>query len=1604
MTGLGGEDYSPEVETKLKNLDFVINPDYPGTISNWNSINQAGDVGGTGFKISTINIPGNTIDPGFGLPTFSIPEITIPDLTKQIKFDINIGSPSTNDDLVNPMLQSLRQYSDEDVIVLIGHSLGADSVLEVARKANVEIDLLVLIDPVGYVNTSSLPQTGINAPGMVISFSNGISNSDGMTPGFRSGLPEVPSNVKYLYNRWQTNSLFPFDYSSSGRLVSQASRSVDDDFKGKGPGGKDIASQSELNTTERYTPDAILDAQAYLAGAVDLNPLTTRDVEIRPDNPLTPGIDEKVIATVPARNPNYNTTTMQLHRDMPRNNQIEDELQAILEGLTPKPPVAQASITNPKPSYFEGDSIQLSSAGTSDPNPGDLQNLKYEWTVYDSAATGIAGGQIINLPNVPNPTFVPPDNDTYTVTLTVEDSSGLRSLPVSFSIVVNNVAPSMSPISGPTNWVRSFPAQYSTDFTDPGSADTHTIQWNFGDGIVTPWSVAFVTPPFSLIPVPNNANHTFKNTGTFALTATVRDDDGGSDSKSLNVNVKAAGLIPDPYSPGKTALAVGGTGMDDKIFVRRNESAGYVDVYMNGVFEGSFAPTGHVLVHAAEGDDFVEVDVRIVSPTIVWGDEGNDFLKADATLLGGPGNDTFVVPAGTNTIDGDDGADVILVEGSQINDMLDVFQTQLAGVDTTVVINTQFGSDPIQTSSNTVRNVELIKLDGLDGNDQLLLSGTGLIPFAAYGGFGNDWIDGSQPDIVTASAFITAYGEQGRDTIRGGAGFDQLFGGDDADLFFWDSVESFYRLDGGTGSDAVIVTGTFGSDCFQVAPDDFLSNQVRVTVNASGGTPLYGRILAADVEQVSLKGEAGDDLYEILPLTPTMVNLLDIDYGPSGNDVAVLKLPIEGAAISVSPTMSSASAQVNGLKEMIRFFNATTADTLRVEGGLGDDVVKVFPQVLATMSVVVDGGDGDDYISGAITAMGGAGDDILIGTAFGDILLGGLGNDSIEGLGGDDLLLGDAEGTGAGSVPITCEGDLTPSMTPVAISAYVAAGGNDTIKGGDGNDSLNGGYADDMIYGDAGNDLIGFLAFGSNPALPTAFDEPGADSIWGGTGADSIDGAAGNDEIYGDAGADVIRGDLDNDKIWGGEDADLIEGNTGADTIYGDAGADTIYGNAGNDSIWGGDDADLIEGNTGADTIHGDAGADTIFGNEDGDAIYGDAGNDSIFGNDGDDLIWGGADADQIAGGQGQDTAYGEAGTDLIYGNEGNDELSGGADSDTIYGGLGADVMFGDEGNDLMCGGPASTESVDPTLDGNDTMLGGSGNDAVFGDYGNDFVNGGEGNDNLWGNEGNDTLGVIEFRGALYQDYGADSMVGGVGDDFIAGSLDPQDGNDAMFGQDGNDTLWGGAGGDMIYGGEGEDILLGGTPETANTVHVPRDPKLQQDGNDTMLGGNGFDQVDGGNGNNLMDAGDDGIRETVLGGLGNDMAYNHMKTDPATYDILALDGGFNHKFHDGYLLEPPVPAADCEFVTWVIPTMYYTGYKELHTGDIVEHPPLKYRTSPNNGPNGPVKAPKPIKINTGKAAQKPVAKPAVTKTVKPFAGKVRTVGTLNGAKKIAAKS
>lgn len=348
-----------------------------------------------------------------------------------------------------------------------------------------------------------------------------------------------------------------------------------------------------------------------------------------------------------------------------------------------------------------------------------------------------------------------------------------------------------------------------------------------------------------------------------------------------------------------------------------------------------------------------------------------------------------------------------------------------------------------------------------------------------------------------------------------------------------------------------------------------------------------------------------------------------------------------------------------------------------------------------------------------------------------------------------------------------------------------------------------------------------------------------------------------------------------------------------SDQGYAEPGDDSISGGSGNDSVRSGEGNDFVDGGEGDDSLLGGSGNDSILGR---------AGNDTIHGEDGDDTA---------QGGEGDDSIYGGNGVDSLLGDAGNDRIDGEAGKDRIEGGAGGDLLCGDAGDDVIYG-----------YSGNDTILGGEGNDSIDGGVDSDLIAGGQGDDSIYGNAG------------------IDSILGGIGNDLVYGGDDP----DLIFGEEGNDTILGGASDDLMYGGDDDDQIYGGTLATANTMHLPRNPTLASDGNDTILGGGGFDHVDGGNGDNLLDAGDDGIRETVLAGPGNDMMYSHKYSDRRKYDRAALDGGFNHDLCRGALVQPAIPAvpAQCEaFAAALIPIEYYSGRWLVHGNDLIEYPAVE---------------------------------------------------------------
>jgi Ca2+-binding RTX toxin-like protein len=224
--------------------------------------------------------------------------------------------------------------------------------------------------------------------------------------------------------------------------------------------------------------------------------------------------------------------------------------------------------------------------------------------------------------------------------------------------------------------------------------------------------------------------------------------------------------------------------------------------------------------------------------------------------------------------------------------------------------------------------------------------------------------------------------------------------------------------------------------------------------------------------------------------------LLVIDTNPANDVVTITQ---SGGNINVS---------VNGGAPFIA--SAASVDDINVSMGAGHDIVIVGSNIVAPITVTVDGGAGNDLLvggGGRSVLIGGLGNDILWGGAGDDVLLGGDGNDDLFGSGGNDALVGGV--------------------------------GNDIVTGGTGRDLLIGSQNEDLLAG--GNDediLIGGCTIHDSDV--DALDAIMA--IWGGVGGFDSRRLALTDS----------GGLLQSGAVFDDNALDIILGGAGRDLVFGD--------------------------------------------------------------------------------------------------------------------------------------------------------------------------------------------------------------------------------------------------------------------------------------------------------------------------------------------------------------------------------------------------------------------------------------------------------------------
>ena len=245
----------------------------------------------------------------------------------------------------------------------------------------------------------------------------------------------------------------------------------------------------------------------------------------------------------------------------------------------------------------------------------------------------------------------------YTVNLTLADDDTASDTAMQ-DVTVNNVAPQAGPVVGPTQAVPGQAVSFTGSFTDVGAADTHATEWEVRNSanmvVATGVGLAF--------------NFTVPALGTFDVTFTVTDDDGGVDTAMAQLDATNFFLIsPDEQNPGEMILRVSGTPGDDRLTLRKGRGPGSVKFTLRtkgvrGVIREDLG-TGidRIALFGLEGKDRLRVQNNLGEiEARIFGGPGDDRLfggRGPDLLLGGLGDDRLNGKRGRDILIGGDGMD-----------------------------------------------------------------------------------------------------------------------------------------------------------------------------------------------------------------------------------------------------------------------------------------------------------------------------------------------------------------------------------------------------------------------------------------------------------------------------------------------------------------------------------------------------------------------------------------------------------------------------------------------------------------------------------------------------------------------------------------------------------------------------------------------------------------------------------------------------------------------------------------------------------------------------------------------------------------------------------
>jgi Ca2+-binding RTX toxin-like protein len=556
----------------------------------------------------------------------------------------------------------------------------------------------------------------------------------------------------------------------------------------------------------------------------------------------------------------------------------------------------------------------------------------------------------------------------------------------------------------------------------------------------------------------------------------------------------------------------------------------------------------------------------------LYGFAGNDRLYgwttgtlvagAVDTLVGGAGNDTYVVNAGDVIVElAKEGTDVVMTRGDytlsdNIEELWLFWDTASRGTGN-ALDNKLTGNDGANTLDGGAGKDTLI---GGAGNDVYLVDNAGDV-VTDDAGKGTDtvqstvaWTLGANLEnlTLTGAAALNATGNAAANVLTGNAGNNVLDGLGGADT-----------MAGGAGDDTYVVDST--GDV--------------VTELANAGT---------DTVTTTLQNYALGDNVENLKLTGT----LNVIYrSATGNALANVLTGSDGA--DILDGQEGADTLIGGKgNDVYRIDNA--GDVITEKTGEGNDTVQVgFNYTLGANLENL-------QLSGSATlGVGNAADNLLYGTPGADRLDGLAGNDNLfdmdgavdtlVGGAGNDVYMIDADdivqekpGEGTDEIDVAASYTLGADLENLRLRqiddrpADFSATGNalaNTLWGNDGNNVLDGGVGKDKLLGGKGDDTY-------------LIDDAG-DTV-------TENASEGTDTVQTALTSYLLGANVEHLTFLASTAASKGTGNALANVLRGNAVINTFDGGDGNDTLIGGLGADVLTGGKGSDTFYfGGAGRDT---------------------------------------------------------------------------------------------------------------------------------------------------------------------------------------------------------------------------------------------------------------------------------------------------------------------------------------------------------------------------------------------------------------------------